>query len=154
MMPSVRPLAALAAPFVVSLSLLFGCGNSEPDAATESAPASLGRTESAPDPAPAPSPAAAPAKTPQRQERPLPAFDGTTLDGEPFSVSDLLGRRALLFFFDPNAREAGAAAEASHWAQGRSAPGPSPAITSSTSASSMIRPLRSPAGSACALPRR
>ena len=102
MMPRVRPLAALAAPFLVSLSLLFGCGNSEPAAATESAP----------DPAPATTPAAAPAKTPQRQERPLPAFDGTTLDGEPFSVSDLLGRRALLFFFDPNAREAGAAAEA------------------------------------------
>ncbi len=103
MMPAVRPLAA---PVVfLSLSLLFGCGNSEPAAATESAPTSVERSQAAPSPA-----ARAPA--PQRQERPLPAFDGVTLDGDPFSVSDLLGRRALLFFFDPGAPEAGAVAEA------------------------------------------
>ena len=109
MMPRVRSLAALAVSLVFSLLLLSGCGNSEPAAATESAPGAVARTEE-PDQARAPSPAAATA--PQRQERPLPAFDGATLDGEPFSVSDLLGRRALLFFFDPSAREAGAAADA------------------------------------------
>ncbi len=83
---------SLAAPFllVFSLSYLSGCGNSEPAAATE--------TSSVP--------------APPRQERPLPAFTGVTLDGEPFSVSDLLGRRALLFLFDPDAREAAAAAAA------------------------------------------
>lgn len=108
MMPRVRPLAALAAPALVSFLLLFGCGNSEPAAATgDSAPAPAERAEPAPSPA-----AAAPPPTRQRQERPLPAFDGATLDGEPFSVGDLLGRRALLFFFDPDAREAGAAADA------------------------------------------
>lgn len=35
---------------------------------------------------------------PARQERPLPAFDGTTLDGRPFSIGDLLGRRLLVLF--------------------------------------------------------
>jgi peroxiredoxin len=109
MMPRVRPLAALS---VLAL-LLFGgcslwtCGDSGPASATDSVP------ESAPPPTAATAaPAEAPAPAPQRQERPLPAFDGVTLDGDPFSVTDLLGRRALLFFFDPNAREAGAAAEA------------------------------------------
>jgi peroxiredoxin len=33
---------------------------------------------------------------PSRQERPLPAFEGTTLDGQPFSMGALLGRRLLV----------------------------------------------------------
>ncbi|HEX2485655.1 MAG TPA: multiheme c-type cytochrome [Myxococcota bacterium] len=35
---------------------------------------------------------------PARQERPLPAFQGTTFDGQPFSVGALLGRRLLVLF--------------------------------------------------------
>ena len=34
-------------------------------------------------------------------ERPLPSFEGTTLDGKPLSIRDLLGARILLFFFNP-----------------------------------------------------
>jgi peroxiredoxin len=108
MMPRVRPTPALAALpcLLLVLGLTAGCGPAaEP-----------------PDPAPAPAarapaeapPAAQPASAPavKRQERPLPAFEGTTLDGQPFAVSQLMGRRALLFFFDPRAREAGPAAGA------------------------------------------
>ncbi len=34
-------------------------------------------------------------------DRPLPAFEGTTLAGDRLSATSLLGKRALLFFFDP-----------------------------------------------------
>jgi len=46
------------------------------------------------------------------QKRPLPSFSGTTLDGRTVSARDLLGRRLLLFIFNPEAPEAGPAAEA------------------------------------------
>ena len=49
-------------------------------------------------------PAAKPA--PKRLERPLPAFSGWTLDDHRFEVSKLLGRRLLLFFFNPEVRDA------------------------------------------------
>ena len=44
---------------------------------------------------------AAPSGSAARQERPLPGFEGTTLDGRPFSVAELLGRRLLVLFFRP-----------------------------------------------------
>ncbi len=44
--------------------------------------------------------------------KPLPAFSGTTLEGKPFSASSLLGRRALLFFFNPEVAVAGTTADA------------------------------------------
>jgi peroxiredoxin len=59
--------------------------------------------------APAQSP---PAPAPPRREPPLPAFDGITLDGKPFAARDLLGKRALVFFFNPEVPEAGPAADA------------------------------------------
>jgi peroxiredoxin len=34
-------------------------------------------------------------------ERPLPSFEGKTLDGKSLSIRDLLGARILLFFFNP-----------------------------------------------------
>jgi peroxiredoxin len=48
----------------------------------------------------------------QRRERPLPAFSGSTLAGERFSVSSALGKRLLIFFFDPQVAEATVVAEA------------------------------------------
>lgn len=59
-------------------------------------------------------PGAASPSSPKRapNERPIPAFDGTTLHGERVSVSSFLGRRLLLFVFNPevaSARVAGAA---------------------------------------------
>ena len=54
----------------------------------------------------------APKPAPKRQERPLPALSGWTLDDQRFDVSTLLGRRLLLFFFNPEVREAEVVARA------------------------------------------
>jgi peroxiredoxin len=43
---------------------------------------------------------------PERAGRPLPAFSGFTLDDQRFDVGSYLGRRLLLFFFNPDVREA------------------------------------------------
>jgi peroxiredoxin/nitrate/TMAO reductase-like tetraheme cytochrome c subunit len=43
---------------------------------------------------------------PVRRERPLPAFEGTTLDGRSLAVGDLLGRRLLVVFFTPGQGDA------------------------------------------------
>lgn len=42
----------------------------------------------------------------RRRERPLPAFEGRGIDGKPLSISQLIGKRLLLFFFDPSAEVA------------------------------------------------
>ena len=49
---------------------------------------------------------------PQRREPPLPAFEGSTLSGERLSVSDLLGKRLVLLFFNPDVPSAGVMADA------------------------------------------
>lgn len=40
-----------------------------------------------------------------REERPLPAFEGTTLDGRRLSVAQLLGKRLLVVFLEPGRPE-------------------------------------------------
>jgi peroxiredoxin len=69
-------------------------------------------------------PAASPAAEPQREashdghdhaernDRPLPAFGGLTLDDERLEISKLIGKRLLLFFFNPEVPEAAVAATA------------------------------------------
>jgi peroxiredoxin len=57
-------------------------------------------------------PAAAREDPPQRRERPLPAFSGWTLDGGRVQASDFLGKRLLLFFFNPEVPGAGPVADA------------------------------------------
>ncbi len=52
------------------------------------------------------------AKRAQGRERPLPGFSGSTLAGEPFSVSSALGQRLLIFCFDPEDADAALVAEA------------------------------------------
>jgi peroxiredoxin len=47
-----------------------------------------------------------------RKERPLPAFSGRTLDGKKISVSELLGKRLMIFFFNPEVKDAGVVAAA------------------------------------------
>jgi peroxiredoxin len=44
--------------------------------------------------------------------RPMPAFSGWSLDGKQVNVGDLLGRRLVLFFFNPEVKEAVPAADA------------------------------------------
>jgi len=45
-------------------------------------------------------------------ERPLPAFGGPTLAGTNLSISSMIGRRLLLFFFNPENKPAGKVADA------------------------------------------
>jgi peroxiredoxin len=100
---------ATRAVHVLLLALAVGCGEGE--RADRGADAQAPRAEAEP----AAVEAAAQDRTQpsrQRQERPLPAFEGSTLEGTPFAARDLLGRRALLFFFNPDAPEAAPAAEA------------------------------------------
>jgi len=98
MMRAVRPTSVLA---VLGCVLLIGCGESTAPPSAAPGPAANAAQPAdgaAPTPASPNVPASAPAATPaaKRQERPLPAFEGTTLDGQPFSVAQLLGRRTLL----------------------------------------------------------
>lgn len=64
------------------------------------------------DPRPAATkPAAAQAEA-RRTERPLPAFEGVSLDGQRISVASFLGKRVLLFLFNPEVPDAATAARA------------------------------------------
>jgi peroxiredoxin len=111
MMRAVRPTPALAALWWLLLGVpVPGCGESEAPRAIASAEKAAVEPAATAVAAPAAAEPAVAAQPVQRQERPLPGFEGTTLDGESFAVSQLMGRRALLFFFDPTAREASPAA--------------------------------------------
>jgi peroxiredoxin len=105
LVPSLVPSILLSFGLVAALA----CGPSEPQVAqAESPPAAAEAAK------PAPPAAAKPTTppTPQRREPPLPSFDGYTLDGKLFAASDLIGKRALLFVFNPESPEAAPAAEA------------------------------------------
>ncbi len=86
---------------------LICCGDrATAPAANPSTPASpsvAAQAEAAPAPQPSPV---------KRQEKPLPAFEGTTLDGAHLAISSLIGKRVLLFFFNPEVPEAGVSAQA------------------------------------------
>jgi peroxiredoxin len=56
-------------------------------------------------------PAAATSSEAKRTERPLPAFEGVTLGGEKISVASLLGKRVLLFLFNPEVPDAAVVAK-------------------------------------------
>lgn len=76
---------------------------------TEGAAAIATRAE---NPAPSqPAKATVQSKRP-RNERPLPAFTGSTFDGQRLAISSLLGRRLVLFFFEPDEEDAVPALEA------------------------------------------
>jgi len=92
--------AALA---LVLLGAVLAGGCSEPDSAPLAA-----ADASAAEPAAA-APAAA---SDQRRTRPLPAFEGHDLDGAAWSTAALLGKRTLLFGFDPQAESAPVVARA------------------------------------------
>ena len=57
-------------------------------------------------------PAAAPAAAAARPERPLPAFGGWTLAGKRLEVGSLLGKRLVVFFFNPEVASTGPIADA------------------------------------------
>ncbi|MCP5069225.1 MAG: redoxin domain-containing protein [bacterium] len=92
MLPNLRPLAAIAALFFL---FALACAEAEPtaEASSSSAPAATSDAAAA---------ETVPAAARKRSERPLPAFEGTTLEGQPLSVSSFIGRRLLLVFFNPD----------------------------------------------------
>jgi len=110
--PTRRATLLLLSVFLLSLPAPLACSQEQ------SEPAPAAAKPAAPDPpvdAPKPAPPAAKAETPPppaRREPPLPSFSGLTLEGKLFAASDLLGKRALLFFFNPEVAEAGPAADA------------------------------------------
>lgn len=93
----IRRLAALL--LCTALSHSLGCGP-EP----RSAPPA---DETAPAPKESAAATAKRSATPAaaRKERPLPAFSGYTLDGKQLDSSSLVGKRTLLFFFNPEVDE-------------------------------------------------
>ena len=98
MIPVVQSYAAgvriLTLAITAALALLFlapGCSQ-EPD---ETAQSRVTRGE----------PASPAAPSTLRRERPLPAYEGYGIDGKRISVSQLIGKRLLLFFFDPSMKE-------------------------------------------------
>ena len=89
---SVRTLAVPIAAALALLLLVPGCSQQSDETAQA--------REIHREPAP---PAAS---RPLRRERPLPAYEGYGIDVERISFSQLIGKRLLLFFFDPEVGEA------------------------------------------------
>lgn len=88
----------------IPLALLIGCGG---EAAPQAAQA--GSDAEARDAEPAAVPVA---DRKERRERPLPAFGGWTLDGKRLEISSLLGKRVVVFFFNPEVEATAPVAEA------------------------------------------
>ncbi len=94
----------LAPILLVVLTLSAGCG----DGVTSAAPA-----QAAPGTDADPEVSAPPKRVPQEKRGvPLPAYQGNQIDGSPLSFSDLIGKRFLLFGFNPEVAGARATAEA------------------------------------------
>ena len=97
-------LAALA---VTLLACGSGANGADDAASTHDEPASSESTSDATTQVAAATGDEAAEKAPEKKakrhpaERPLPAFQGRTLDGEVLSARDLLGQRLVLFFFNP-----------------------------------------------------
>jgi peroxiredoxin/nitrate/TMAO reductase-like tetraheme cytochrome c subunit len=96
----------------LALAVAIAC-RQEPDAPAAdaaAAPAATAKAAAPADPAPKdPKPAHKHVRSPQ--ERPLPAFSGWTLDDQRFEVSNLLGQRLLLFFFNPEVKDSAVVAK-------------------------------------------
>jgi peroxiredoxin len=96
-------------PCLLSCLLLLACSETEAPTQTDSGPDS---TPAASTPAPSQANQPVVARTPAQgakgeraerhpSERPVPAFEGTTTTGRKVAMRDLLGRRLVLFFFNP-----------------------------------------------------
>jgi len=90
----------------------LGCGSAGDDAPATAVGATDADASGSSEPALTPvasAAAATPAARPPH-ERPLPAFSGVTLDDRTLAVGDLLGKRFVLFLFNPEVDVAAAAA--------------------------------------------
>ena len=93
----------------LAFTLALACRQEAAAPAADPAAASTTVTTAA---APSDPPGAAPAKPARaREERPLPSISGWTLDDQRFDVANLLGQRLLLFFFNPEVKEASVVAQ-------------------------------------------
>jgi peroxiredoxin/nitrate/TMAO reductase-like tetraheme cytochrome c subunit len=95
--------------FVIALlGVVVACGIATPGDA-----AAPGENEAqASAPAAVESKKVAERKKQPRRERPLPNFSGRTLEGERLEVSSMLGKRLVIFFFNPEVKAATAATRA------------------------------------------
>jgi len=99
------PISLSAAALALALVLTLGCQDTRSSEAGSSA-----ATEASRNAAKAASPGQSnPDVKPvahRHDERPLPAFEGRTLAGERLAISSLIGKRLVLFFFNPEVASA------------------------------------------------
>jgi len=99
----------------VALALLAGlalaCSGSE-DASPVATPAGSAASPAAAAASSPATPVATATSTRDPDQRPLPAFEGYTLKGERVAIASLLGKRIVLFFFNPEVPQAAVAAKA------------------------------------------
>ncbi len=96
----------------ILVTALFGailaCGDATPDDAVSP----VAKAARAAEPAAGEAKKAAKRATRTRRERPLPNFGGQTLEGERLEVSSMLGKRLVIFFFNPEVKGASPTAKA------------------------------------------
>jgi peroxiredoxin len=111
--PTPRASYRLVLLVVLALAAPLACGETQTSATPKTPPSEAAKPSTpASPPAAQPARAEAPPTAAPRREPPLPSFEGVTLDGKAFAARDLLGKRALVFFFNPDVPEAGPAADA------------------------------------------
>jgi len=88
---------------LILLFALASCGSESQETRAEQPPAPAARAQEAAPKSPAAAPAAPveKASTRHKHERPMPSFEGWTLSGEKVKASQFIGKRLLLFFFNP-----------------------------------------------------
>jgi len=85
--------------FTLVIAAACGSSSEEPRSAAAAAPVETAAAEKAESQTPADE-----KKSKRPRGRPLPAFSGYTLDDEKLSVSDLIGKRLLIYFFNPEVK--------------------------------------------------
>jgi len=93
--------------WIAGIAFGVGCGEQNPPPTANATPTTTTATAAAPTAAAAVTPAPE-----QRHGRPLPAFEGRDLVGAPWRTAELLGKRTVLFGFEPSAPAAATVARA------------------------------------------
>ena len=93
-----RPVRYRNLALALATGIAFACSAAEVES---QALGSAAAPELAPEVAATGASSAAPSRARERKERPLPAFSGWTLDRDKLSISSLIGKRLLIYFFDP-----------------------------------------------------
>ncbi len=117
--PVLRPLTFALSSVLCCAFLTIGCADDDAlgGTNTQTSAEELGASSSSEQSKSAPSSNSGEASTPHihaegekaprnPNERPIPAFEGTTLDGSRLAMRDLIGQRVLLFFFNPEVEPA------------------------------------------------